>query len=248
MTLEDVKRFHAQFYGASNAELAIVGDFDADAMRALVTELFGSWKSPAPYTRVPDPFRPNVPAALKLDVADKANAFILGVTRMPLDDMNPDYPALLVANFILGEASSARVPERLRQKDGLSYSAGTFFQPSALDKNSAIGMYAIFAPENLARVRTGFSEEIDRAVKDGFTDKEVQDAKDGVMQERRLGRTEDGRIAGALSSQLFLGRTFATSGAVDAAIEKLTPQDVNAALRKYVKPSEFAFAFAGTFK
>ena len=248
VTQDDVKRFHAQFYGASNAELAIVGDFDADAMRALVTELFGNWKSPAPYTRVPDPFRANVPAALKLDVADKANAFMLGVTRMPLDDMNPDYPALLVANFILGEASSARVPERLRQKDGLSYSAGTFFQPSALDKNSAIGMYAIFAPENLARVRTGFAEEIDRAVKDGFTDKEVQDAKEGVMQERRLGRTEDGRIAGALSGQLFLGRTFATSGAVDAAIEKLTPQDVNAALRKYVKPVEFAFAFAGTFK
>ena len=68
------------------------------------------------------------------------------------------------------------------------------------------------------------------------------------MQERRLGRTEDGRIAGALSSQAYLGRTFATSGAVDAAIEKLTPQDVNAALRKYVKPAEFAFAFAGTFK
>ena len=47
VTLDDVKSFHAQFYGASNAELAIVGDFDADAMRALVTELFGSWKSPA---------------------------------------------------------------------------------------------------------------------------------------------------------------------------------------------------------
>jgi len=248
VTQDDVKSFHAQFYGASNAELAIVGDFDADGMRALVTELFGDWKSTAAFTRVPDPFRPNVPAALKLDVADKANAFMLGVTRMPLDDMSPDYPALLVANFILGDSSSARVPERLRQKDGLSYGAGTFFQPSALDKNSAIGMYAIFAPENLARVRSGFSEEIERAVKDGFTDKEVQDAKDGVMQERRLGRTEDGRIAGALSSQLFLGRTFATSGAVDAAIEKLTPQEVNAALRKYVRPSEFAFAFAGTFK
>ena len=248
VTLDDVKRFHAQFYGASSAELAIVGDFDADATRALVTELFGAWKSPAAYARVPDPFRANVPAALKLAVPDKANAFLIGVTRMPVDDMSPDYPALLVANFILGDSASARVPERLRQKDGLSYAAGTFFQPSSLDVNSAIGAYAIFAPENLERVRTGLAEELDGAVKNGFTDAEVKAAKDGIMQERRLGRTEDGRIAGALANQLYLNRTFATSGAIDTAIEKLTPQDVNAALRKYVKPGDFAFAFAGSFK
>ena len=247
VTLDDVKRFHAQFYGASNAELAIVGDFDADAMRTLVTQLFGGWKSPAAYARVPDPFRPNLPASLRLLVPEKANAFLLGVEKIPVNDQSPDYAALLVTSFILGDSSSARIPERLRQKDGLSYGAGTYFQPSALDANSAIGSYAIFAPENLARVRTGFSEEFDRAIKDGFTDAEVAAAKEGVLQERRLGRTEDGRIAGALTSQEFYGRTFATSGAVDAAIAKLTPQDVNAVLRKYFKPGEMAYAFAGDF-
>ena len=38
-----------------------------------------------------------------------------------------------------------------------------------------------------------------------------------------------------------------TSGQIDKAIEKLTPADVNAALRKYVKPDDFAYAFAGDF-
>src|SRR5262249_11503664 len=120
-------------------------------------------------------------------------------------------------------------------------------QPSAIDANSSLTSYAIFAPQNLACVRTGFSEELERAVKDGFTEKEVTEAKVGVLQERKLSRTEDGRIAGALTSQSFLGRTYATSGQADAAIEKLTPQDVNAVLRKYVKPAEFAYAFAGDF-
>ncbi|MEO8507838.1 MAG: insulinase family protein, partial [Betaproteobacteria bacterium] len=247
VTVDDVKRFHAQFYGASNAELAIVGDFDVDAVRALVTELFDNWKSPSPYTRVPDPFVPNKPVAMQLQVPDKANAFLIGIEKMSVNDLSPDYPALLVTSFILGDSSSARVPMRLRQTDGLSYSAGTFFQPSALDANSAIGAYAIFAPENLARIRAGLTEEFDRALKDGFTEAEVAAAKSGVLQERRLGRTEDGRIAGALATQAFYGRTFATSGAVDAAIEKLTPQDVNAALRKYFRPGEMAYAFAGDF-
>src|SRR6185369_303731 len=168
--------------------------FDADATRALVTELFGSWKSPASYARVPDPFRPNQPTAMRLLVPDKANAFLVGVERIPIDDLNPDYPALLVMSFILGDSSSARIPERLRQKDGLSYGAGAVFQPSAIDANSSITSYAIFAPENLVRVRNGLAEEFDRAVKDGFTDAEVAAAKQGVLQERTLSRTEDGRI------------------------------------------------------
>jgi len=247
VTRDDVVKFHRDFYGASNAEIAIVGDFDPEATRELVTQLFGDWKSPSPYTRVPDPYRPNQPTAIKLLVPDKANAFLLGKEFIPVDDLNPDYPALLVMSFILGDSSSARIPERLRQKEGLSYGAGTFFSPSAIDANSTIGTYAIFAPQNLARVRTGFSEELDRAVKDGFTEAEVAAAKEGVLQERKLSRTEDARIAGALTTQAFLGRTFATSGAVDAAIAKLTPQEVNAVLRKYVKPAEFAYAFAGDF-
>ncbi len=247
VTPEELKRFHAQFYGASNAELAIVGDFDAAAIRALVTELFGNWKGSQPYTRVPEPYRANEPAELKFDLADKANAFLLGRERLRFNDLNPDYPALLVVSHILGESGSSRIYDRLRQKEGLSYGAGTFFQANSIDENSALGLYAIFAPENLPRVRRAFAEEFERAVKDGFTDAEVGFARDAVLQQRRLARSEDGRLAGALVSQAYLGRTFAQSAAVDAAIAKLTTADVNAALRKYLKPSEFAFAFAGDF-
>ncbi len=247
VTRDDVAAFHRSFYGASSAELSIVGDFDADAVRALVTELFGTWKSPAAYTRVPDPYRANQPAAIRLVAPDKANAFLIGKQALPLDDLSPDYPALLVASFILGDSSSARIPERLRQKDGLSYGAGAVFQASSIDANSTLTAYAIFAPQNLERVRTGMNEEMERAVNGGFTAAEVADAKAGVLQERVLARSEDGRIAAALSAQSFLGRTFALSAAVDAAIAKLTPADVDAALRKYVQPGQFAWAFAGDF-
>ena len=248
VTPEAVKQFHSQFYGASHAELAIVGDFDGDATRKLVTELFGNWKSASAFTRVPDPFRANQPAALKFDLADKTNAILLASERLPINDLHADYPALLVANFVLGDSPSSRVWNRLREKDGLSYGAGSFFQPNPIDPNSTLGFYAIFAPDNLAKVRAGLTEELSRALKDGFTDEEITAAKEGVLQERRLARTEDKSIAGALVNQAYLGRTFATSAAIDAAIAKLTAQDVNAVLRKYVKPGDIAYVFAGDFE
>jgi zinc protease len=248
VTVDSVRNFYKQFYGATDAELAIVGDFDPEAMKALVTELFGNWKSPSPYARVPDPYRTVKPAALRLVVPDKANAILIGNEKWQLNDTNPDYAALLVANFILGESPSSRIYERIRQKDGLSYSAGTFFQPSSFEANSGFGMYAIFAPQNLDKVRAGFAEEFARLLKDGFTDTEVKDAKAAVIQERKLGRSEDGSVAGALTSQAYLGRTYAVSAAVDAAIEKLTTAEVNAAIRKYLKSADFTYAFAGDFK
>ena len=248
VTVDGVKNFYKQFYGASDAELAIVGDFDPEAMKALVTELFGSWKSPSAYARVPDPYRAIKPAALRLLVPDKANAIFFGSEKWQINDTSPDYPALLVANFILGESPSSRIYERIRQKDGLSYGAGTFFQPNSFEANSGFGMYAIFAPQNLDKVRAGFAEEFERLLKDGFTDTEVKDAKAAVIQERKLGRSEDGSVAGALTSQSYLGRTYAVSAGVDAAIEKLTTADVNAAIRKHLKSADFTYAFAGDFK
>jgi zinc protease len=166
---------------------------------------------------------------------------------IPVNDMSPDYPALLVANFILGESSSSRLLSRLRQKDGLSYGAGGYFEPSQYEANSALGLYAIFAPENLARVRAGFAEELARANKDGFTDAEVADAKKGVLEQRRLTRTSDSALAGGLANQAHLGRTFARSAEVDAAIATLTTAQVNDVLRKYLKPEEFAYSYAGDF-
>lgn len=247
VTPETMKKFHSQSYGMSNAEIAIVGDFDPVAMRALVTELFGSWKSPNAYARVPDPLVPKKAYALKFELSDKANAFLIGRESLPLNDLSPDYPAMLVANYILGDSASSRLFERLRQKDGLSYGVGSFFQPNSFEANSRFGLYAIFAPENLDKVRRAFSEELANALKSGFTDIEVKDAREALMQERRLSRNEDSQVAGTLVNQAFLGRTWSTSGRIDDTIGKLTTADVNAVLRKYLKPDEIGYAFAGDF-
>jgi len=247
VTVEKVREFHAQFYGANYGELAIVGDFDADAVRALLAELFGGWNSRATYARVPEPLVPNKPGLLKFDAPDKANAFLIGREALPLNDTNADYPALLVANHVLGDSPSSRLWERLRQKDGLSYGVGSAFRPNPFESNSALTLYAIFAPENLERVRTGFAEEIGKVLKDGFTDTEVAHAKSGILEERTAQRSEDANVAPDLVNQAYLGRTWVRAAAIDGAIGRLTVADVNAALRKYLKPGEFAYSTAGNF-
>ena len=87
-----------------------------------------------------------------------------------------------------------------------------------------------------------------RALKDGCTAQERDEGKRGLLNRRRLSRAQDASVAGLWATNLYLGRTFQKSAQVDAALEKLTLAEVNAALRKYLKPEQFVTAFAGEFK
>jgi len=233
-TLGEVKAFYARFVGGANAELAIVGDFDPAAVRALASELFGAWESPAPYARVPNPFRPPAPTVLSATMPDKANAALFGRLPLPINDQSEDFPALMLVDKIL-------------EREGLSYAIQTYLAPSSFEANTPMYLYAIFAPENRDRVRKGIAEEMARALKDGFTEAEVATAKTALLQARRISRAQDGALTGALASQAYLGRTWDFSEKIDTALTALTLSQVNAVLRKYVAPSGFAWSDAGDF-
>ena len=245
--LDDARAFHARFYGASNAELAIVGDFDPVEARALAERLFGSWTSPSPYARVADPFRATQPVVRTIETPDKANAVLVGGMAIPMSDRAPDYPAMMIAERILGGATESRMFAVVRQKLGLSYGVGTWLDEGRLDDNSTFGVYAIYAPENLEKVRAAVSAEIAQALEKGYTEEEVENAKRAMLEDRKSARAQDSTLAGSLVSQAFLGRTWAFSGDLDRAIGAVTVEQANAALRKYLKPADLATFLAGDF-
>jgi zinc protease len=172
---------------------------------------------------------------------------LIGETAFGLSDNDPDYPALILANYILGGSTNSRLWNRVRQKEGLSYGIGSSMQASSWEPNAMISISAIFAPENLERLRRAVQDEVERAQREGFGSEEVADAKRALLQQRRLARTQDATLAAALTEQSFVGRTFAYSAKRDAALESLDAPAVNAALRKYLKPDAFASVFAGDF-
>ena len=102
LTLADVKKFYADFYGASNAELAIVGDFDAAEVQKLATELFGAWKSPAPsHSHHPRLDEARDRRSLHRNPGQNQRDFP-GHHHASISDDDPDYSRALLADTILG--------------------------------------------------------------------------------------------------------------------------------------------------
>jgi zinc protease len=247
--LEEARLFHKRFYGAEVAEIAIVGDFDADRALALVKELFDGWRPEVPYQRVTLEYK-EIPAAAKtVETPDKENAVLLARQNIEMRDDDPDYPALYVANYILGGGASfdSRLGARIRQKDGLSYGVGSELSVGPLDRAGAWSAYAIAAPANVPKVETALREELARALKDGFTEAELASAKSGIIQMRAQNRAQDGGLAAAWAANLHLGRTFAYSKQFEEKILALKLSDVAAALRKYVDPAKLTVVKAGDF-
>ncbi len=242
-----IKAFQARFLGASDAQFAAVGDFDAPAVKQALSKAFEGWVSPSSYARVPDPLIQVAPVRIELRTPDKQNATLSMTLSLPLNDRHPDYPALMLANHLLGGGGDSRFWNRVREKEGLSYNVYSAIQWNPIDENSEWQANAIFAPQNRDKVEKAMKEELEKALKEGFTQKELDAGRKGLLNFRRLGRAQDGRLASGWVSNLYLNRTFAESAKVDAALETLTLAQVNEAFRRHVNPAQFVSGVAGDF-
>ena len=248
VTREQVQKFHRDFFGAQPAQFAVVGDVDAAAFEKQVVELFGGWKAPKPFTRGTNDYF-DVPAQTKVfETPDKAQAIYIAGMNLNMRDDDPDYPALMFGNYMLGGGFlNSRLLTRIRVKEGLSYGVGSQLGADELDKSGGFSVYAIYAPQNLAKLEQAFKEEIQKALTEGFTADEITQAKSGWIQGRNVERSQDSGLAAKLQHYQFIGRTFAWDADFEKKVQSLTGEQIRAALAKYIDPAKFVVMKAGDF-
>ena len=249
LSLEDVKNFHAEFLGASNADASFVGDFDPVEAEKSLSDLFGSWKSSRPYARVAKAYRDVPPVNQSIETPDKPNAYMSAGLNLNIGDEDPDYPAMVLVDYIFGGGGflNSRLTRRIRQKEGLSYDVGSSLSVEPPDKSGSLIVSASFAPQNAAKVETALREEFASTIKDGFTKEEVEAAKAGLLQEYKVSLSNDSSLARMLLRYLFLNRTMKWEDAFEKRIAAVTPEQVTAAMRKHIDPSKITIVKAGDF-
>jgi len=247
-TLADVEKFHHDFYGVGSGEGAFVGPFDQAELTSVLNEAFGNWKSPAQYQRIPSVYKDIHGTTESLATPDKANAVVMAAGTLEISEFDPDYPALVLGNYMLGGGFlNSRLATRIRQNEGLSYNVGSKLDASAMDKSGSFLFSAICAPQNVSKVEKAYQDELGRALADGFTAEEVAAAKEGFMQSRQMRLADDGSIANALMSHLYIDRDLNWDERFEGAIKSLTSEQIKSAMRRYIDPSKMIVVQAGDF-
>lgn len=248
--LAEAVSFYKGFYGASNATFAAVGDFDEAAIKSFIKTELADWKSPKAFTRIPELFHEIGGQVKSIETPDKANAFFLAYQPLKISDSDPNYAAMELSNYMLGGGSglSSRLMNRIRQKEGLSYGVGSQFAASPLDQSGAFLGYAIYAPENIAKLEAAFKEEIEKVLKEGFTQKEIDEAKKSWIQAKQVTRSQDNSLVGTINSNLYLGRNMKWSEELENKVKNLTPEQILEASRKTIDLTKMSFIKAGDYE
>jgi zinc protease len=247
LPLDEVRQFYRDFYGVARTEIVLAGDFDPTGMDRRLGIWSDRWKSARPFADLPRPYQKISAAQQQLEAPDKANAWFVAGLRLPITDEDADYPALVLANYMLGGHAKARLYDRIRGKEGLSYGVGSQLQASQ-DPSALWMAYAIANPANVAKVEQAFREEMERAVKSGFAAAEVEESKKGWLQAQQVSRSQDGELARRLRNHAHYGRTMEFEAALEKKVAALSPDQIHAAVRKHLDPSRMSIIKAGDFQ
>jgi zinc protease len=165
-----------------------------------------------------------------------------------MDQADPDYPAMVLADRIMGGDEKSRLWVRIREREGLSYGVNSNFSAGTQAKYGTFAAVASVKPENAAKVEAAFKDEIGKAVTTGFGADEVASAKNAFLQERQLSRAQDGSLAGLFVSQAELGRTMAREADLEKRVTDTTPEQLSAIFKKWIDPASISYFKAGDFK
>jgi zinc protease len=249
LTVDQIKGVYTELVGASHGDIAVSGDFDANAVRTWARATFDSWKSPKPFRRLERQFFDVAQFNESIETPDKANAFFFAGQNLRVRDDSPEWPALMMGNFVLGGGFlNSRLATRIRQRDGISYGVGSGMSAQQLDSVGQFTANAIYAPENILRLESAFGEEMGRILNEGITQAELDAAKSAMLQGREQNRSNDNFLVSTFSNQANTGRNMQFDAQLDARLRALTVEQVNAAIKKHISLSKISSVKAGDFK
>ncbi len=175
-----LRAFHKRWYMPQRAVFAVCGDFEPKAIQARLDRLLSAWKSgvddPAPKAEYPT----RAPRVQAFHAKRQQVHVYLGHLGVRRND--PDYPALVVMDHVLGTGPgfTNRIARRLRDEQGLAYTVTANIHGSAGIHPGMFTAYIGTSPENVGTAIDGFLSEIRRIQDEPVADAELELARSYV--------------------------------------------------------------------
>jgi zinc protease len=249
VTRDQIVNYYENIMGANNGFGTVLGNLDPKIAASSLESTFGKWTAKSKSVLINPTFFDTKKIDKNFLTPDKENAMAFGMQSFKMDQKSADYPAFLLANEILGSGGflSARLPMRLREKEGISYGVGSFINVPISNEVASWGYYALLNPTKRDAVEKAVKEEVSKALKDGFTADEVMTNKKSYSNVQKTMLGMDNTLINLVNKKLQYGVSLDEYDALNSKIENLKLEEVNAALKKYLTLERLTSVYAGDF-
>jgi len=246
LTRADLARQHAARFAPTELTAVLVGDVDPVRACDVAARVFGDWRTMAsPRLLLPPVVAATRRQRIVVPMMNKAQADIAyGFTTIARRD--PSYYAFWLMNNVFGQyAIGGRLGDRIRERQGMAY-----YVSSSLDANVAEGPLSIRAgvgPGNVDRAIASIDEEIVSLVRDGITQKELDDSRRYLIGSIPRALETNAAIANFLQTGEFFGLGLDYDARLPDLLTAVTLDEVNAAARRALDPDRATVVVAGPY-
>lgn len=217
--------------------VSVAGDIDEGEAGAIAASHFAALAEVSAVASKPVP-PPASRAELQEVVLPPGDQVHILAGHLTVPVMDPDFVALEVASVLLGSGPGlvGRIPERLREQEGLAYSASA---AAAAGAGSQPGRLVVHAATGTARVDAALlaiREELDRFVSEGVGERELEEARQFLLGSDPFHRETARQLATLQAQSVLYGLPFDDSRWLRAMLEELDVERVEAAIRRHLDP------------
>jgi zinc protease len=243
--LDDVKAFHAKYFGPKHLTLVLAGDVpEAQAKREIAKD-FSGWTGGQDYLRPAAPAVPGEPQEIAVPLKDKPSASVVLGQATGLRYRDTDALPLRVGTSILGQGFTGRLMATVRDREGLTYGIGAAMTEDSI-ADGAWSISATFAPSLLGKGVASTRRVLDKWWQDGITDAELGARKQGMIGGYLVGLSTTGGLASAILTAVQRGYDLNWLDGYPQAIQAITRDQVNGAIRAHLDPRKMVLVEAGS--
>ncbi|MDD2918468.1 pitrilysin family protein [Rhodoferax sp.] len=243
--LEDVKAFHKANYGPEHMTLVMTGDLDMSTLQAAVEQSFSGWSGGVSAVKNSKLEIVQAPQDQVVVMADKTSVSVVLGQVSGLRYNDPDYQALRLATAIFGSGFTGRLMANVRDKEGLTYDVSAYLA-NDMFRAGDWKISASFSPAMLEKGIASTRRQLELWFDAGVTSDEIASRKTNLIGSFKVNLATTGGMADALLAAVNRGYDVGWLDDFPVKINAIKDEQVNGAIKKYLKPNQMVLIKAGT--
>ncbi|MBV9269759.1 MAG: insulinase family protein [Candidatus Eremiobacteraeota bacterium] len=244
LSVDNVRAFFKAAYRPDLTTIVIVGDIAPEAARRSVQRWFGSWRASGRTPNVfPSPAPPNVTSDQVVPATGRIQDTVRLTETMPLTVSDSAVAPLNIANTVLSGDFSSMLIRDLRVTTGYVYYVGSTLQAGKTRSTFAVEYGS--SPENVNRARALAMADLRRMQTQTVESERFLRAKARLLSVIPIREESYDGLAKQLLQYASQGLPLDEDVRLGAQELAATPDDVRAAMAKYVRPQDFVTIVEG---